>query len=225
MKKNRELLHKLLVKDSRIKPGYSDFDAFESHYFDSKNNVKKIYDVIIVAKYKTGPKKGQVYYTKPIENFYKDYVCDLEWAKKTEYCGGETKPEEQEYTPEKKTISITQQQQNLVNKGYFIGTSGPNKNGVDGVFGKKTKEAQHALDSGIDSTSYNNIYKEQNPDLVQTIENIFGKQVPKEIPDNPKLQPKDDSNNKKVQPKDDSDNKRAQVQKARVIKTIHPKNW
>jgi len=120
---------------------------------------------------------------------------------------------------------VKQQQQNLVNKGYFIGTSGPNKNGVDGVFGKKTKEAQHALDSGIDSTSYNNIYKEQNPDLVQTIENIFGKQVPKEIPDNPKLQPKDDSNNKKVQPKDDSDNKRAQVQKARVIKTIHPKNW
>jgi peptidoglycan hydrolase-like protein with peptidoglycan-binding domain len=120
---------------------------------------------------------------------------------------------------------VKQQQQNLVNKGYFIGTSGPNKNGVDGIPGKKTKEAQHALDSGIDSTSYNNIYKQKNPDLAQTIENIFGKQTPKEIPDNSKPKPKDDSDNKKVLPDDNSVNKKAQVQKARVIKTIHPKNW
>lgn len=225
MKKNRELLHKLLVKDSRIKPEYSDFDAFESHYFDSENNVKKIYDVIIVAKYKTGPKKGQVYYTKPIENFYKDYVCDLEWAKTTNYCVGGDKPEEQEYNPEEKTISITQQQQNLVAKGYFIGTSGPNKNGVDGTPGEKTQYAQHALDSGIDAKTYNNTYKQLYPDLTQTIENLFGKQTPNEIPDNPKLQPKDDSNNKKVQPDDDSNNKKVQVQRARVIKTINPNDW
>jgi hypothetical protein len=120
---------------------------------------------------------------------------------------------------------ITQQQQNLVNKGYFIGTSGPNKNGVDGTPGKNTQYAQHALDSGIDATTYNNNYKQLYPDLTQTIENLFGKQTPNEIPDNPKPQPEDDSNNKKVQPKDDSDNKKVQVQKARVIKTIHPKNW
>jgi hypothetical protein len=184
-------------------------------YFSDTEGAKKIFDFLSKKKY----------YTNPIEDFYKKYCCDLEWAKTTNYCVGETKPEEQEYTPEEKTISITQQQQNLVSKGYFIGTSGPNKNGVDGIPGKKTKEAQHALDSGIDAVSYNTIYKQQNPDLTQTIENLFGKQTPNEIPDNPKLQPKDDSNNKKVQPKDDSDNKRAQVQKARVIKTIHPKNW
>jgi hypothetical protein len=235
MKKNRELLHKLLVKDSRIKPGYSDFDAFESHYFDSENNVKKIYDVIIVTKYKTGPKKGQVYYTKPIKNFYKDYVCDLEWAKTTNYCVGGDKPEEQEYTPEEKTISTTQQQQNLVNKGYFIGTSGPNKNGVDGIPGKKTKEAQHALDSGIDSTSYNNIYKQQNPDLVQTIENIFGKQEPKQIQTGGQTQGSQNqtggqaqgsSTQTVTQPQNSlTPQQKAQVQKARVIKTIHPKNW
>jgi hypothetical protein len=225
MKKNRELLHKLLVKDSRIKPGYSDFDAFESHYFDSENNVKKIYDVIIVTKYKTGPKKGQVYYTKPIKNFYKDYVCDLEWAKTTNYCVGGDKPEEQEYTPEEKTISTTQQQQNLFNKGYFIGTSGPNYNGVDGTPGKNTQYAQHALDSGIDATTYNNNYKQLYPDLTQTIENLFGKQTPNEIPDNPKLKPKDDSDNKKVLPNDNTVNKKVEVQKNRVIKTIHPNNW
>jgi hypothetical protein len=184
-------------------------------YFSDTEGAKKIFDFLSKKKY----------YTNPIEDFYKKYCCDLEWAKTTNYCVGGDKPEEQEYTPEEKTISITQQQQNLVAKGYFIGTSGPNKNGVDGIPGKKTKEAQHALDSGIDAVSYNTIYKQQNPDLTQTIENLFGKQTPNEIPDNPKLQPKDDSNNKKVQPKDDSDNKRAQVQKARVIKTIHPKNW
>jgi hypothetical protein len=134
-------------------------------------------------------------------------------------------PKKVEVPRKTETNSIEQQQQNLVDKGYFIGTSGPNKNGVDGIPGKKTKEAQHALDSGIDSTSYNNIYKQQNPDLAQTVENIFGKQTPKEIPDNSKPKPKDDSDNKKVLPDDNSVNKKAQVQKARVIKTIHPKNW
>jgi hypothetical protein len=134
-------------------------------------------------------------------------------------------PEEQEYTPEEKTISITQQQQNLVSKGYFIGTSGDNENGVDGTPGKNTQYAQHALDSGIDATTYNNNYKQLYPDLTQTIENLFGKQTPNEIPDNPKLQPKDDSDNKKVQPKDDSDNKKAQIKTNRVIKTINPNDF
>ena len=134
-------------------------------------------------------------------------------------------PKKVEVPRKTETNSIEQQQQNLVDKGYFIGTSGPNKNGVDGIPGKKTEYAQHALNSGIDSSTYNNIYKQKNPELTQTIENLFGKQTPKEIPNNPKPQPEDDSNNKKVQPKDDSDNKKVQVQKARVIKTIHPKNW
>jgi hypothetical protein len=184
-------------------------------YFSDTEGAKKIFDFLSKKKY----------YTNPIEDFYKKYCCDLEWAKTTNYCVGGDKPEEQEYNPEEKTISITQQQQNLVAKGYFIGTSGPNKNGVDGTPGKKTQYAQHALDSGIDATTYNNIYKQQNPDLTQTIENLFGKQTPNEIPDNPKLQPKDDSNNKKVQPKDDSNNKKVQVKTNRVIKTINPNNW
>jgi hypothetical protein len=184
-------------------------------YFSDTEGAKKIFDFLSKKKY----------YTNPIEDFYKKYCCDLEWAKTTNYCAGKTKPKEQEYTPEEKTISITQQQQNLVNKGYFIGTSGPNKNGVDGIPGKKTKEAQHALDSGIDSTTYNNNYKQLYPDLAQTIENIFGKQTPKEIPDNSKPKPKDDSDNKKVLPNDNTVNKKVEVQKNRVIKTIHPNNW
>jgi hypothetical protein len=184
-------------------------------YFSDTEGAKKIFDFLSKKKY----------YTNPIEDFYKKYCCDLEWAKTTNYCAGKTKPKEQEYTPEEKTISITQQQQNLVNKGYFIGTSGPNKNGVDGIPGKKTKEAQHALDSGIDSTTYNNNYKQLYPDLAQTIENIFGKQTPNEIPDNPKPKPKDDSDNKKVQPNDNTVNKKTQVKTNRVIKTINPNNW
>ena len=205
MKKNRESL----CKDLQERGMKKDYTQFISTYFTNEVDFKKLYDMLV----------GDKAYTKSLENFYSSMACDLEWAKKTKYCSGSSAKNQTD------NISVTQQQQNLVNKGYFIGTSGPNKNGVDGVFGKKTKEAQHALDSGIDSTSYNNIYKQQNPDLVQTIENIFGKQTPKEIPDNTKPQPEDDSNNKKVQPKDDSDNKKVQVQKARVIKTIHPKNW
>jgi hypothetical protein len=218
MLENRKKIYKVLEKDGRTKQ-FKDENAFIQRYFRDETSVSEIWDYLKKNKHLTGNRKGKVYVDYDLKKFYVKYCCDLEWAKKTKYCSGSSAKNQTD------NISVTQQQQNLVNKGYFIGTSGPNKNGVDGVFGKKTKEAQHALDSGIDSTSYNNIYKQQNPDLVQTIENMFGKQVPKEISDNPKPQPEDDSNNKKVQPKDDSDNKKVQVQKARVIKTIHPKNW
>jgi hypothetical protein len=194
-------------------------------YFSDTEGAKKIFDFLSKKKY----------YTNPIEDFYKKYCCDLEWAKTTNYCVGGDKPEEQEYTPEEKTISTTQQQQNLVNKGYFIGTSGPNKNGVDGIPGKKTKEAQHALDSGIDAVSYNTIYKQQNPDLTQTIENLFGKQEPKQIQTGGQTQGSQNqtggqaqgsSTQTVTQPQNSlTPQQKAQVQKARVIKTIHPKNW
>jgi hypothetical protein len=78
-------------------------------------------------------------------------------------------------TPLEKTISTTQQQQNLVNKGYFIGTTGPNKNGVDGVPNEKTRIAQHAFDSGIEAVTFNNISIQQKPELATDIERIFGK--------------------------------------------------
>lgn len=80
-----------------------------------------------------------------------------------------------DYTPLEKTISIIQQQQNLVNKGYFIGTTGPNKNGVDGVPNEKTRFAQHAFDSGIEAATFNNISVQLNPELATDIERIFGK--------------------------------------------------
>jgi len=220
MLENRKKIYKVLEKDGRTKQ-FKDENAFIQRYFRDETSVSEIWNYLKKNKHLTGNKKGKVYVDYDLKKFYVKYCCDLEWAKKTNYCVTEKKP----VAPEEKTISTTQQQQNLVNKGYFIGTSGPNKNGVDGIPGKKTKEAQHALDSGIDSTSYNNIYKQQNPDLAQTVENIFGKQTPKEIPDNSKPKPKDDSDNKKVLPDDNSVNKKAQVQKARVIKTIHPKNW
>jgi hypothetical protein len=135
-------------------------------------------------------------------------------------------PKKVEVPRKTETNSIEQQQQNLVDKGYFIGTSGPNKNGVDGIPGKKTEYAQHALNSGIDSSTYNNIYKQQNPDLAQTIENIFGKQTPKEIPNNVVNKSQGGSTQTVTKPQDGSvTQQKAQVQKARVIKTIHPKNW
>jgi hypothetical protein len=194
-------------------------------YFSDAEGVKKIFDFLSKKKY----------YTNTIGNFYKKYCCDLEWAKTTNYCVGVDKSKEQEYTPEEKTISITQQQQNLVAKGYFIGTSGPNKNGVDGIPGKKTKEAQHALDSGIDAVSYNTIYKQKNPDLTQTIENLFGKQEPKQIQTGGQTQGSQNqtggqaqgsSTQTVTQPQNSlTPQQKAQVQKARVIKTINPNDW
>lgn len=120
--------------------------------------------------------------------------------------------------------SIKQQQQNLVNKGYFIGTSGPNKNGVDGVEGKKTQYAQHALNSGIDAATYNNIYKQQNPELTQTIETLFGTQVANTTVTQPQTVSKTTQSNSQVQG-GSTPQQKSPGQKAKVINTIHPKNW
>jgi hypothetical protein len=216
METNRISLYQGLKEDGNITISYKDF---LKKYFSDDVSITDLYYKLIDG--------GD--YTKALNEFYTKYACDLDWAKTTKYCGSAPKKETektqgQQDKPVEKP-NVTQQQQNLVAKGYFIGTSGPNKNGVDGVPGEKTQYAQHALDSGIDATTYNNNYKQLYPDLTQTIENLFGKQTPNEIPDNPKLQPKDDSNNKKVQPDDDSNNKKVQVQKARVIKTINPNDW
>ena len=138
---------------------------------------------------------------------------------------------------EKKTTnksSVIKKQENLVGKGYFIGTSGPNKNGVDGVEGNKTKYAQHALDSGIDASTYNYYWKQQNPELTQTIEGLFGKQEPKQTQTSGQGQGSQTQTSGQGQGSQTQTSGQAQggstqtggqVQKSRVIKTIHPKNW
>lgn len=88
MKKNRELLHKLLVKDGRLKPAYNNFDSFNNHYFSDDSGVNKVWSVCNTVKYKTGPKKGEIIFKNDISKFYKLYACDLSWAKQTSYCGG-----------------------------------------------------------------------------------------------------------------------------------------
>lgn len=187
-------------------------------YFSDTEGAKKIFDFLSKKKY----------YTNPIEDFYKKYCCDLEWAKKTSYCTIQPKPEEikKDNTPEEKTISTTQQQQNLVNKGYFIGITGPNKNGVDGTPNKNTKEAQHALDSGIDAVTYNTIYKEKHPESVADIERIFGKQEPKRISNNTETEIQKTKVTPLTQSKvDQKPQEKTQVKINRVIKTINPNNW
>lgn len=187
-------------------------------YFSDTEGAKKIFDFLSKKKY----------YTNPIEDFYKKYCCDLEWAKKTSYCTIQPKPEEikKPFTPEEKTISTTQQQQNLVNKGYFIGITGPNKNGVDGTPNKNTKEAQHALDSGIDAVSYNTIYKELHPESVADIERIFGKQEPKRISNNTETEIQKTKVTPLTQNKvEQKPIEKTQTQRARVIKTINPNDW
>lgn len=234
MLENRKKIYKVLEKDGRTKQ-FKDENAFIQRYFRDETSVSEIWNYLKKNKHLTGNRKGKVYVDYDLKKFYVKYCCDLEWAKTTNYCVGGDKPEEQEYTPEEKTISITQQQQNLVAKGYFIGTSGPNKNGVDGTPGKNTQYAQHALDSGIDATTYNNNYKQLYPDLTQTIENLFGKQEPKQIQTGGQTQGSQNQTGGQVQgsqtqivtqPQNSSTpQQKAQVQRARVIKTINPNDW
>ena len=103
------------------------------------------------------------------------------------------------------TTPTKQIQQDLVNKGYFIGTSGPNKNGVDGVLGKKTKMALNASKT-MGPTTYNNSYKETYSEEAAAIDKLFPTQSGGQVQGGPI---------KSV----------SAPQKAKVIKTIHPKNW
>lgn len=214
----------------KINAKFQNYSAFESRYFEDVDGFNTFFNLM----------RDQFGFTGDLTDVYDKFACDLDWAKTTKYCGAEPKKETektqgQQDKPVEKTISITQQQQNLVAKGYFIGTSGPNKNGVDGVAGLKTQYAQHALDSGIDAVSYNTNYKQQNPDLTQTIENLFGKQEPKQIQTGGQTQGSQNqtggqtqgsSTQTVTQPQNSlTPQQKAQVQKARVIKTINPNDW
>lgn len=46
-------------------------------------------------------------------------------------------------------------QQDLVNSGYYIGETGPKKDGVDGFMGPKTKEALKKRQEGVNALDYN----------------------------------------------------------------------
>lgn len=221
MLENRKKIYKVLEKDGRTKQ-FKDENTFIQRYFRDETSVSEIWNYLKKNKHLTGNRKGKVYVDYDLKKFYVKYCCDLEWAKKTNYCVTEKKP----VAPEEKTISTTQQQQNLVNKGYFIGITGPNKNGVDGTPNKNTKEAQHALDSGIDAVSYNTIYKELHPESVADIERIFGKQEPKRISNNTETEIQKTKVTPLTQNKvEQKPIEKTQTQRSRVIKTINPNNW
>lgn len=49
-------------------------------------------------------------------------------------------------------------QQDLVNSGYYIGNTGPNKDGVDGIMGPKTRTALKKKQEGVTAVDYNASY-------------------------------------------------------------------
>lgn len=64
----------------------------------------------------------------------------------------------------------------LISKGYNIGSFGPNKDGVDGKYGNRTKAAQMALINNIPPSVFNSTYKnkpsEKSSKIGETSENI-----------------------------------------------------
>jgi len=88
MQDNRKNLHRVLVREGRLKSTYNDFNTFENHYFSDETGVDKVYTVCHTVKYKSGTKQGEIMFKKDLFRFYELYVCDLSWAKTTKYCGG-----------------------------------------------------------------------------------------------------------------------------------------
>jgi hypothetical protein len=54
------------------------YDDFIKQYFSNESTVRDLWNKLI--------NNGE--YTKPINEFYTKYACDLTWAKQTTYCGG-----------------------------------------------------------------------------------------------------------------------------------------
>ena len=74
MEEKRIKLYQAMKSDG-LKRTYKDFI---STYFSNTQSFDILYNALIDA--------GD--YTKSLTSFYKDYACDLPWAKTTTYCGG-----------------------------------------------------------------------------------------------------------------------------------------
>ena len=100
------------------------------------------------------------YVWSPINPKILDAQEDLENAEKNKT--GEDKKDDGKKNlntrkPDENTKKI---QTMLVNKGYYIGNSGPNKDGVDGYYGKKTTAAYEAFNKNESAEDFNQrVYK------------------------------------------------------------------
>jgi len=73
METNRIALYQGLKEDEEYNKSFSEFIE---QYFSNSSEVNVLYNLLI--------DNGD--YTKTLKDFYKKYVCDLEWAKTTDYC-------------------------------------------------------------------------------------------------------------------------------------------
>jgi len=72
----------------------------------------------------------------------------------------EDKPVKDKPDGKKPSEQVKQTQEMLVGLGYYIGNTGPSKNGVDGYYGKKTDAAYKAWQSKESAQDFNNrVYK------------------------------------------------------------------
>jgi hypothetical protein len=121
MKINREKIYNILLNDGRNLGSIKNYQLFEDSYFSSEKNVDVFWDWLSKNDFKKGPNKGQKYTDRTKESFYKKYVCDLDWAKSTQYCGGSTPAlDNTSLIPDANTIK------KIVEKGqeYTIGLKG-----------------------------------------------------------------------------------------------------
>jgi len=96
---NYEILYNLKDENgntlgSKLKPrGHSNgisLSEFARIYFSDASGVQKLYNVIDGARKKWPNSVYAKVLSPDFNNFFKDYACDLDWAKSTNYCGGIT---------------------------------------------------------------------------------------------------------------------------------------
>lgn len=63
-------------------------NEFGAKYFSDKNGVEALYNIIDTNRKKTTESPYAKVFSNTLEQFYKDYACDLSWTTGTTYCGG-----------------------------------------------------------------------------------------------------------------------------------------
>lgn len=117
MLKERKKIYSYL-KGKRIITTTSEEDWINK-WFADESKTNQLFDYLSKKKY----------YTDSRQDFYKKYACDLDWAKKLNYCGGdESSSVKDEYVGSYKTETTPEENFEIIKKSgeYFVSARGEN---------------------------------------------------------------------------------------------------
>ena len=135
MEKNRLKYFQFLLNEDSLPSSMKSFSKFESGYFKDKSTVSKFWNWLTSHKQKQ--RKNNFYYEKSLKDFYNSYCCDLDWAKTSTYCGGNTTSSSWDNFPCVVELAKSKGISKESNNSYVIGDFRYFPNGRKGIISTK----------------------------------------------------------------------------------------